>query len=238
MSVARNSMSRFPYYTYKEVNGFGNGFNGFRQFGAAASPTVAIVVGTNSAAQSPTYTPGGSVIKTSTDGIVWSDVATTSFGNNAVTQIAYGNDVFVAMGGGNTIATSPGTSGTTWTQRTSPASGTAAWGYLTFQNGIFVAVNTASIAYTSTDGITWTAGAAIATTGLTTMAPSTSNKGGLFYIASNPLSARWLHCYGQNFAVASQTHFALYQDITSSGTISSTYATDRLWKSGTTVDFR
>lgn len=232
MSVARNSMNRFPYYTYKEVNGFGNGLNGFRQFGAAASPTAAIVVGSNSAPNSPTFTPGGSVIKTSTDGIVWSDVATTSFGNNAVTQIAYGNDVFVAMGGGNTIATSPGTSGTTWTQRTSPASGTAAWGYLTFQNGIFVAVNTASIAYTSTDGITWTAGAAIDTTGLTTMASGGSNKGGLFYIANNPLSARWLHCYGRNFATASQTHFALYQDITSSGTISSTYATDNSGSQG------
>lgn len=232
MSVARNSMSRFPYYTYKEVNGFGNGFNGFRQFGAAASPTVAIVVGTNSAAQSPTYTPGGSVIKTSTDGIVWSDVATTSFGNNAVTQIAYGNDVFVAMGGGNTIATSPGTSGTTWTQRTSPASGTAAWGYLTFQNGIFVAVNTAQIAYTSTDGITWAAGATIDTTGLTTMASGASNKGGIFYIANNPLSARWLHCYGQNFTTATVTHFNLLQDITSSGTINQTYATQQAGSQG------
>lgn len=225
MSVARNSMSRFPYYTYKEVNGFGNGFNGFRQFGAAASPTVAIVVGTNSAAQSPTYTPGGSVIKTSTDGIVWSDVATTSFGNNAVTQIAYGNNVFVAMGGGNTIATSPGTSGTTWTQRTSPASGTNAWGYLTFQNGIFVAVNTAQRAYTSTDGITWSTGAVIDTTGLTTMASGGSNKGGIFYIANNPLSARWVHCYGQNFNTGTVTHFNLLQDITSSGTINQTYAT-------------
>ena len=139
MSVARNSMHRFPYYTYKEVPGFGNGVGGFRLMGAAASPSVAIVVGTNTAAStSGTNSTTGSVIKTTTDGVVWSSVATTSFGNNGITQIAYGNDVFVAMGGSNTIATSPGTSGTTWTQRTSPASGTGSWWYLTFQNNILL----------------------------------------------------------------------------------------------------
>jgi len=227
MSVARNSMNVFPYYTYKEVNGFGNNFGGFRLWGAAASPTMAIVVGMNTSESSQPFSTAGSVIKTSTDGAVWSNVATTSFGTNAVTNIAYGNDTFVAVGGGNTIATSPGTSGTTWTQRTSPATGTNAWGALTFQNNIFVAVNTAARAYYSSDGITWSLGAQIATTGLTATSNAGDPKGNIFYIANNPTSAKWLHSYGQTFATGSQTHFQIYQDITSSGTISQSYATDQ-----------
>ena len=227
MSVARNSMNVFPYYTYKEVHGFGNNFGGFRLWGAAASPTVAIVVGMNTSETGQTFSTAGSVIKTSTDGIVWSNVATTSFGNNAVTNIAYGNDTFVAVGGGNTIATSPGTSGTTWTQRTSPATGTNAWGTLTFQNNIFIAVNTATRAYYSSDGITWSSGAQIATTGLTATTSATDPSGGIFYIANNPTSAKWLHAYGQLYSVSSQTHFYVYQDITSSGTISQSYSTDQ-----------
>lgn len=225
MSVARNSMHRFPYYTYKEVPGFGNGFGGFRLMGAAASPSVAIVVGTNTAAStSGTNSATGSVIKTTTDGVVWSSVATTSFGNNGITQIAYGNDVFVAMGGSNTIATSPGTSGTTWTQRTSPASGTGAWWYLTFQNNIFVALNTTGTTYTSSDGITWSAGASVDNNNMQTY-NYPAGKGGIFYISNNPSTAKWLQVYGQLFATTAQTHAAVLQDITSSGTISSTYAT-------------
>lgn len=225
MSVARNSMHRFPYYTYKEVPGFGNGFGGFRLMGAAASPSVAIVVGMNTAASvSGSMNAAGSVIKTTTDGVVWSNVATTSFGNNAITQIAYGNDVFVAMGGSNTIATSPGTSGTTWTQRTSPASGTNAWYYLTFQNNIFVALNTTGTAYTSSDGITWSAGASVDNNNMQTY-NYPAGKGGIFYISNNPSTAKWLQVYGQLFATTSQTHALVLQDITSSGTVSSSYAT-------------
>jgi len=223
MSVARNSFSRLPYYTYKEHSSFGNGLGGFRLHGAAASPSVAIVVGSYTNGVT-THTASGSLIKTSTDGVVWSNVETTSFGTNGITQLAYGNGVFVAMGGSNTIATSPGTSGTVWTQRTSPSAGTNAWRYLTFQNGIFVAMNTSTVSYNSTDGITWSSGATVSTSGLNSLDNPTSPRGGIFYIENNPSSARWLHVYGQNFATASTTHFAVYQDITSSGTISSTYA--------------
>jgi hypothetical protein len=194
-----------------------------RLHGAAASPSVAIVAGSYTNGGT-THTAGGSVIKTSTDGLVWSNVETTSFGTNGVTQLAYGNGVFVAMGGSNTIATSPGTSGTVWTQRTSPAAGTGVWRYLTFQNGIFVAVNTSTVAYNSTDGITWSSGATVSNTALNSLLSPTAQRGGMFYIANNPSSARWLQVYGQNFATASTTHFAVYQDITSSGTVSSTYS--------------
>jgi hypothetical protein len=217
MSVARNSISRFPYYTYKDYHNFGNGMNGIRVLGAAASPTMMIVVGMNSAASTSTMQGGGSRIKTSTDGLVWSNVATTSFGTNAVTQIAYGNDTFVAMGGSNTIATSPGTSGTTWTQRTSPAAGTNPWGYLTFQNGLFIATNGATGVFTSTDGITWTAGASITVSSMTSW-NSTGRGGGIFYIENNPSSARWLQVRGQTFAATSATQFEIYENIASTGT--------------------
>lgn len=216
MSVARNSISRFPYYTYKDHSNFGNGMNGIRLLGAAASPTMLIVVGTLTA-PSASMAGSGSEIKTSTDGLVWSSVATTSFGSNSVTQIAYGNNTFVAMGASNTIATSPGTSGTTWTQRTSPIGGTDPWGYLTFQNGLFVAVNGATGVFTSTDGITWSTGATISVAAMTSWA-STGRGGGIFYIENNPSSARWLHVRGNLFAVAGQTHFQIFQDISSSGT--------------------
>lgn len=225
MSVARNSMSRFPYYTYKDIYNFGNGIGGMRVLGAAASPTVLIVVGTNSAPSTTTMQGSGSIINTSTDGIVWSSVETTSFGTNAVTQIAYGNNTFVAMGASNTIATSPGTSGTTWTQRTSPATGTNPWGYLTFQNGLFIAANGNTAVFTSTDGITWSAGASITVSSMTTWL-STGRGGGIFYIQNNPSTARWLQVHGRTFATTAQTHFNLFQDITSTGTISSSYATD------------
>jgi len=216
MSVARNSTSRFPYYTYKDHSNFGNGMNGIRLLGAAASPTVLIVVGTLTA-PGATMAGSGSVIKTSTDGLVWSSVATTSFGNNSVTQIAYGNNTFVAMGASNTIATSPGTSGTTWTQRTSPAAGTDFWGYLTFQNGLFVATNGATGVFTSTDGITWTAGASITVSSMTTWS-SIGRGGGIFYIENNPSSARWLQVRGNTFGTASATHFEIYENIASTGT--------------------
>jgi hypothetical protein len=226
MSFSRNYMTRYPYYTYKDHRSFGNGMNGMRLLGAAASPTALIVVGTNTAFESPYTSGAGSVMKISTDGIIWSNVTSTSFGSNGITQIAYGNDVFVAMGASNLIATSPGTSGTTWTQRTSPASGTNPWGYLTFQNGYFIACNGSTGIFRSTDGITWSAGASITVNAMTTWLTTSGRSGGIFYIENNPSTARWLQVYGQLFSTTTQTHFALFQDITSSGTASSSFTRD------------
>lgn len=71
-------------------------------------------------------------------------------------SVAYGNGIWVAIGGTGTQAgSSP--DGITWTARTMPTS--AQWNVVTFANGVFVALATAgsTAAATSTDGINWTA---------------------------------------------------------------------------------
>jgi hypothetical protein len=83
--------------------------------------------------------------------------ATSSGTQNGLYAVAYGNNQFVAVGGGGTVVTSP--DGVTWTERNS---GTTNWlGSIAFGNGQFVAVGgvapaIAATIVTSPDGITWT----------------------------------------------------------------------------------
>jgi len=71
-------------------------------------------------------------------------------------SVTYANGVFVAVGNGTAVATSP--DGITWTDRTMPSS--ALWWSVTYGNGVFVAVaggtSLSTAAATSPDGITWT----------------------------------------------------------------------------------
>ena len=102
---------------------------------------------------------GGNAIATSTDGITWTGRGGTAIFNSGGQCVAYGNGLWVAVGGyaGNTIATS--TDGITWTARSNVIAQTA-YGVV-YGNGLWVAVGYAlsaslqGVIATSTDGITW-----------------------------------------------------------------------------------
>jgi hypothetical protein len=66
--------------------------------------------------------------------------------------VTYGNGLFVAVGDGGAILTSP--DGVTWTPRTSGTSNTL-FG-VTYGNGLFVAVGDGGAILTSPDGVNWT----------------------------------------------------------------------------------
>ena len=83
-------------------------------------------------------------------------VARSTPENNSWNSIAYGNNIFVAVGetNPNRVMTSP--DGFTWTAR--PAAALNFWSSVTFGAGIFVAVSatgTGNRVMTSPDGITW-----------------------------------------------------------------------------------
>jgi len=70
---------------------------------------------------------------------------------NTLESVAYGTNVYVAVGGGGAIVTSP--DGVDWTNR---ASGTTEWlSDITYGSRVFVAVGSAGTILTSPDGITW-----------------------------------------------------------------------------------
>ncbi len=90
------------------------------------------------------------------NGIDWT--ARTSAADNNWYGVAFGNNLFVAVGAsgtGNRVMTSP--DGITWTARTSAAN--SDWTSVTYGNGLFVAVaysGAGNRVMTSPDGITWT----------------------------------------------------------------------------------
>jgi|JI10StandDraft_1071094.scaffolds.fasta_scaffold166045_2 hypothetical protein len=91
---------------------------------------------------------------TATAGATWT--ARTLPSSQVWRSVTYANGVFVAVGNGTAVATSP--DGITWTDRTMPSS--ALWWSVTYGNGVFVAVaggtSLSTAAATSPDGITWT----------------------------------------------------------------------------------
>jgi len=94
---------------------------------------------------------------TSTDGTTWT-TRTSGFGSTRINGVAYGNDVWVAVGDIGTVRTS--TDGITWTTRTSGTTGSLQ--RLAFGNGLFVARDNISGALrTSPNGIVWSSTNAI-----------------------------------------------------------------------------
>lgn len=91
----------------------------------------------------------------STDAITWTSrtMPTTYY-----EVVEFLNNRFIALGRDNTSA-AYSTNGITWSQATMPSS--AIWSYVTYGNGIFLAVpggfSATTAAASSTDGITWTA---------------------------------------------------------------------------------
>lgn len=99
----------------------------------------------------------GGQLASSTDGITWT-TRNAQFGATAIYDIAFGNGVFVAVGGnGANGVVRTSTDGITWTSRTNPLPTGGNLRRCKFIEGNFYLLNDsiANIA-TSTDGITWT----------------------------------------------------------------------------------
>lgn len=86
---------------------------------------------------------------TSPDGITWTRVMKHHHG---LTGVAFGNNIFVAVGYGGAVVISTDT--ITWTEITTPSQNDLS--AVTYANGMFVAVGAAGIILTSPDGIEWT----------------------------------------------------------------------------------
>jgi hypothetical protein len=99
----------------------------------------------------------GGQLSTSTDGITWT-TRNAEFGTTAIYDIAFGNGVFVAVGGsGATGVVRTSTDGITWTSRTNPLPAGGNLRRCKFIEGNFYLLNESlSNIATSTDGITWT----------------------------------------------------------------------------------
>ena len=116
---------------------------------------------------------------------VWTE-RTSGTGNN-LSDVTYGQSLYVAVGQSSTILTSP--DGVTWTSRSSPVTINVI-DDVAFANGVFVAVGLSSspIIY-STDGITWSAGSGTSTGAVKGVAYGNSKwvavASGAVYISTN-----------------------------------------------------
>ena len=99
------------------------------------------------------------LVLTSTDGSTWTErlAINNSIADDSLRGGIYASNIFVIVGYGNTIITSP--DGISWTSRSITGGGD--WQGVTYGNGTFVAVGTETswgdaIVFTSEDGINWT----------------------------------------------------------------------------------
>jgi hypothetical protein len=97
---------------------------------------------------------GAAVVLTSTDGAAWTLRPTTMpSGGQALYAVGHGGGLYVAVGSGGRIMTSP--DATTWTERSSPT--TQELRSVAYGNDRFVAVGLSSTVLTSGDGSAWAA---------------------------------------------------------------------------------
>jgi hypothetical protein len=120
---------------------YGNGI-----FIAVGNPPPA-VFNPLSSEQAVTSSGLDAIILTSSDGITWTPQS--SAGASFLSEVAYGNGIFVAVG--NTILTSP--HGITWTPQSSGSDNSLSG--ITYGNGIFVAGGDLGAILTSPNGVTW-----------------------------------------------------------------------------------
>ena len=78
---------------------------------------------------------------------------TSSFGTSRIRNIAYGNELLIAVGFDGKLATS--SDGINWTQQTSSFGTNTIYG-VAYGNGLWVAVGTSGKLATSTNGVSWT----------------------------------------------------------------------------------
>lgn len=102
------------------------------------------------------YTGSTAEIRTSTDGITFTQRTTGASSVASYSAFAYGAGLYVAVGGTGDVKTSP--DGTTWTARTSQFGSGTINGVAYNGSSLFVAVGggTSNKVATSTDGLTWT----------------------------------------------------------------------------------
>ena len=121
--------------TWPEVNGSHLRINGIATGGGKT-----VAVGRN-------YLESGKNAMVSSDGVQWNKATTPAEWLN---KVAYGNNLFAAVGRNRAIVTSP--DGENWTLR---ASGTVELMDICFGNGRFVAVGRSGTVLMSEDGISW-----------------------------------------------------------------------------------
>jgi hypothetical protein len=138
-------------YSSDGINWTGVGSNIFSVF---STHCIAIAYGNNMLVAGG---QGGNTIATSTDGINWTGRGATPF-DSIVSDVAYGNGIWVAVGQNSSVTTTIATStdGITWTSRTGTTIFNNGWGVV-FGNNQFVAVGGGANTFaTSPDGINWT----------------------------------------------------------------------------------
>lgn len=92
------------------------------------------------------------MVRKSSDSITWTN-AISGFLTTTIRSIAYGNNLWIAVGDTGKINTS--TDGTTWTSQTSGFASTIIIRSVAYGNGTWVAGGDSANLRTSTDGITW-----------------------------------------------------------------------------------
>ena len=102
------------------------------------------------------FVAGGNVGKMaySSDGVTWTAVTSSPFGQSNIICIAYGNNGWVAGGNDGKMATS--TDGIAWTVVDDSTFGTFSIQCIAYGGGRFIAVGANGKMATSTDGTTWT----------------------------------------------------------------------------------
>ena len=106
-------------------------------------------------------------IATSPDGITWTSRTLSNFGNNDISAISYGNNIYLVFSGsGASTPVATSSDGITWTTKTSVtiSGGTPS---ITFGKGLFVLAHGSGSITTTTDGTTWTVRTAPTTSGST-----------------------------------------------------------------------
>ena len=219
MSVARSFSTYVPWHTFNLKPASRVGI--LHQVNDVVGGTsYAIAVGHQTGTVSATAI--GRISYTS-DGKVWSSVSTTSFGNNGINGVAYGNGTFLAVGFGGLIATASESAITTWTQRTPPVTLTA-WGWCKFIDGKFWITGSGSATlYYSTDGITWNTGATMVDSLRNATNPISTNQyaaGDLFYLGSS-YAYPWIGIHGKPFTAGATYHYSIMISgaTSSSGTV-------------------
>lgn len=91
----------------------------------------------------------GATPYTSPDGVTWTQ---RTAGATTWSSIAYGNGIFVMVGGTSSSYTS--LDGINWTARTLPS--ITGWSTVIFSSGLFIAIGSGNVGASSSDGITWT----------------------------------------------------------------------------------
>lgn len=91
---------------------------------------------------------GDSNVLYSRDGVYW-DVTTNGTAHAQWVSVAYGNGTYVAMSPTGSMTS---LNGANWTTHTLP---TGIWGFVTYENGLFVAVAAYGGSMYSSDGVSW-----------------------------------------------------------------------------------